>query len=505
MPKEQADQQLHQQTQNTPLFNFEHSYSELPANFYSHVKPAQVEDPKLVLFNKMLATQLELETKDIPEHILAQIMASGESLTNSKPIAQAYAGHQFGHFTMLGDGRAILLGEHITNTGQRYDIQLKGGGRTPYSRGGDGKAALGPMLREYIISEAMHALGIPTTRSLAVVATNEPVFRENTFPGAVLTRVAASHIRVGTFEYAVRLPEPEAIRILTDYTIERHYPQLAEDIHSENIYVAFFENVMLRQIKLITQWISVGFIHGVMNTDNMALSGETIDYGPCAFMDVYDPSTVFSSIDRDGRYAFGNQPAIAHWNLTRLAETLLPLFHEEQNASVEIARASLARFPELFERELDIQMNKKLGLHKPNMKTGDNKEIIQNFLKILFDSRADYTNAFRALCDSTMEQPDFFNNDDFRQWRVNWNNRLQQLSISQAAAMQSMQSVNPFVIPRNQRVEEALLAANEKADYSKVNHLLQVLDKPYATNPKHLEFTREPGDTMQNYKTFCGT
>src|SRR4051794_38574816 len=372
-------------------WHLEHTYAELPKLFYAEAAPTAVREPRLVVFNKPLATMLALAPDALEGAVGAAIFAGNALPEGARPIAQAYAGHQFGHFTALGDGRAILLGEQITVAGERMDIQLKGAGPTRFSRRGDGRAALGPMLREYIISEAMHALGIPTTRSLAVAATGEPVYRERVLQGAVLTRVAASHIRVGTMEWAAAHDDPAAMRALADYTLARHYPECAG---AAEPHVALFDAILDRQARLIARWQLVGFIHGVMNTDNMALSGETIDYGPCAFMDAYDPATVFSSIDQAGRYAFGNQPAMAQWNLARLAEAMLPLFHPDRDRAIERATAAVDRFDDWFERHWLDGMRSKLGLFTPEP---DDLALVNDLLAWMQRTAADFTNTFRAL------------------------------------------------------------------------------------------------------------
>jgi uncharacterized protein YdiU (UPF0061 family) len=338
-------------------WNFDNSYARLPKLFFTSLNPTPVRSPKLIFLNKPLAASLGLNAKSLKSEDGAAVLAGIQIPEGASPLAQAYAGHQFGHFTKLGDGRAILLGEQITPQGERFDIQLKGSGRTPYSRGGDGRAALGPMLREYIISEAMYALGIPTTRSLAVVTTGESIFRETELPGAILTRVASSHLRVGTFQYVANWGTVEELRTLADYTISRHYPEIEAD---ENRYLSLLQEVIKRQAALISKWQLVGFIHGVMNTDNMTISGETIDYGPCAFMDTYDPATVFSSIDIQGRYSYGNQPYIGGWNLARFAETLLPLLHEDEKQAVNLAQDAISNYSELYRRNWLAGMRAKL-------------------------------------------------------------------------------------------------------------------------------------------------
>ena len=371
-------------------WNFDNSYARLPKTFFTLQNPTPVSSPKLVIFNESLATSLGLNGSALQREDGIGILAGNIIPQGATPLAQAYAGHQFGHFNMLGDGRAVLLGEQINPQGERVDIQLKGSGRTPYSRGGDGRAALGPMLREYIISEAMHALGIPTSRSLAVVSTGESVIRETNLPGAILTRVAASHIRVGTFQYAATWGKDGELQALADYTIKRHFPDIEED---ENRYLSLLQEVIKRQAELIAKWQLVGFIHGVMNTDNMAISGESIDFGPCAFMDTYDPETVFSSIDREGRYAYGNQPYMAGWNLARFAESLLPLLHENQEQAIEIAEDAISNFAELYQSNWLAGMRAKLGIF--NEETED-QPLIEDLLNMMQQYRADYTNTFRC-------------------------------------------------------------------------------------------------------------
>lgn len=514
------------QTQNLYRFNFDTSYLNLPGAFYTPVSPTPVALPQLVVFNRELANDLGLDADLLATAESALVFGGNVLSEGATPIAQAYAGHQFGHFTMLGDGRAILLGEQITPNGERYDIQLKGPGKTPYSRRGDGRAALGPMLREYIISEAMFALGIPTTRSLAVVATGEPVYRENVLPGAVLTRVAASHIRVGTFEFAasqggdsralsaVEGQGATAVQAIADYTIHRHYPRLAS---SENIYIAFFQAVAERQAQLIAKWMQVGFIHGVMNTDNMALSGETIDYGPCAFMDAYDPATVFSSIDQQGRYAFANQPRIASWNLARLAETLLPLFADDEKQSIELAQAALVEFGESFNRHWLSGMRKKLGLQ--NEEEADS-ELVTALLSLMQQHQADYTNTFRRLSGSASASAPaenhgttanalpgtetLFATAEFTAWAGNWWARVKRQSISPTEALTNMRAINPAVIARNHKVEEALKAA-ENGDMSAVHHLVAALKQPYVESAENKEYREPAPQSAKPYRTFCGT
>ena len=477
-------------------WRFDHSYTRLPEVFYSKANPVAVREPGLAIFNHALARSLGLDADRLDSSEGAAIFAGNRIPDGACPIAQAYAGHQFGHFTMLGDGRAILLGEHLAPDGRRFDIQLKGSGRTPFSRRGDGRATLGPMLREYIISEAMHALGIPTTRSLAVATTGEEVFRETELPGAVLTRVAASHIRVGTFEFAAAQAELEDLRALAEHTRMRHFPETG---NADNPALALLEGVIERQSALIAQWLLVGFIHGVMNTDNMALSGETIDYGPCAFMDVYDPATVFSSIDRQGRYAYGNQAAIAQWNLTRLAEALLPLLDADESRAVELAQTALGKYSDRFEFHWLEGMRKKIGLF--TSEAGD-LELIKTLLEWMQRTRADYTNTFRNLDPhSTPTNVDA----DFREWHAQWLSRLSRQPQTLSEANQLLLRHNPAIIPRNHKVEEALEAAVERADYEPLKRLLAVISRPYDDTEDNADFRLSPSVGSCEYRTFCGT
>ncbi|MDH4063491.1 MAG: YdiU family protein [Acidobacteriota bacterium] len=480
-------------------WRLEHTYAELPSLFHADVAPSPVRDPQFVIFNAALATALGLdgEALDSPEG--AAIFAGNTLPEGSRPLAQAYAGHQFGHFTPLGDGRAILLGEQITPDGGRVDVQLKGAGQTPYSRRGDGRAALGPMLRELVISEAMHALGIPTSRSLAVVSTGEPVYRERPLPGAVLTRVAASHLRVGTFEWAAAHRNTSALRALADYTVRRHYPAVAD---AAAPYLALFDAVAERQASLIAQWQLVGFVHGVMNTDNMSLAGETIDYGPCAFMDAYDPATVFSSIDSQGRYAYGNQPAIAQWNLARLAEAMLPLFDAEQARAIELANASIARFEMRFEHYWMAGMRAKLGLFTEEP---EDAALVDALLTWMHDAHADFTNTFRRL--STGGEPDATMREDttFHAWYLRWQTRLARQPQSAEATTALMRRSNPAVIPRNHTVEEALTAAAEHRDLGALERLLEALAAPHDHSRERPEFSSPSASGSIPYRTFCGT
>ena len=480
-------------------WNFDNSYAQLPEAFYVRLNPVPVRTPKLVIFNEALAQFLGLNPDALKGEEGAAVFSGNRIPEGAEPLAQAYAGHQFGSFTMLGDGRAILLGEQVTHKGERFDIQFKGSGKTPFSRQGDGRAALGPMLREHIISEALHALGIPTTRSLAVVTTGEPVFRETTLQGAILTRTASSHIRVGTFEYAAARGKPDEIQALADYTIKRHFPDILEQ---ENPYLDLLNAVMVRQATLVVRWLMIGFIHGVMNTDNMALCGETIDYGPCAFMDAYDPNTVFSSIDHMGRYAYGQQPQIAQWNLTRFAETLLPLIHEDQQDAISIASEALSKFPDIFRQDWLAGMRAKLGLL--NEETDDG-ELVQELLDCMHRHGADFTNTFRDLASGSLPEGSVFQAEDFQKWSERWQARLNRQPDHWEASRRLMNNRNPAVIPRNHRVEEALEAAVERADFTVMEKLLEVLSQPYQDPPEQAGYHLPMPPSAQPYRTFCGT
>nr|WP_106783261.1 YdiU family protein [Lysinibacillus timonensis] len=480
-------------------WNFDNSYARLPETFFSKTNPTPVSEPRLVVLNDSLAESLGLTPQNLGSNKGVAIFAGNHIPEGAEPISQAYAGHQFGHFTMLGDGRAVLLGEKLTPEGERFDIQLKGAGRTPYSRGGDGRAALGPMLREYIISEAMDALGIPTTRSLAVVTTGEAIMRETDLPGAILTRIAASHLRVGTFQYAAQWGTFEDLQTLAEYAIVRHYPDIEYD---DTRYGNFLHEVVKRQAELISKWMLVGFIHGVMNTDNMTISGETIDYGPCAFMDRYDPKTVFSSIDRHGRYSYENQPNIGLWNLTRFAESLLPLIHQDEEKAVEIAQSILEDYPKYYTQSWLTGMRAKLGIFNEE---DDDKVLIHELLDFMQQYRADYTNTFRALTINRLENMAFFGSKDFQEWNEKWQARLDRQEQSREEAEELMKVSNPAVIPRNHRVEEALDAAVENGDLSVMEKLLEVLSDPYAYTPEQEDYCALPPDTNMPYRTFCGT
>jgi uncharacterized protein YdiU (UPF0061 family) len=475
-------------------WNLKNSYAELPEFFYSKINLSKVSSPKLVVLNNELAEYLGLDINELQSEEGVSYFAGNSVPKGSIPIAQAYAGHQFGYFTMLGDGRAMLLGEQITPNG-KYDIQLKGSGRTPYSRGGDGRAALGPMLREYIVSEAMHALDIPTSRSLAVVTTGEPVIREKILKVAILTRVASSHIRVGTFEYAANFGTEENVRQLADYTIDRHYKEIEKD---DFPYLSFLKEVVKRQASLIAKWQLVGFIHGVMNTDNMALSGETIDYGPCAFMDAYNPDTVFSSIDTYGRYAYKNQPKIAVWNLSRFAETLLPLLHEKNDKAIKLAQDAVAEFYELYHNNWISGMRKKLGIFNEE---AEDEALIEELLYIMHKNNEDYTNTFIKLTfGNTLND-----SAEYKEWHNKWQARLQGQNKTKDKLFELMKNSNPAVIPRNHRVEEALRTADENEDYSVMDKLISVLKNPFAHSADQKEYAELPPPSFCNYKTFCGT
>ncbi len=483
---------------NTVGWRFDNTYSRLPEPFFAPATPAIVQAPQISILNHRLATDLGLNLGAMSPESAAALFAGQALPSDSRPIAQAYAGHQFGGFTMLGDGRAILLGEHRTPSDRLVDIQLKGAGRTRYSRGGDGRAALGPMLREYIMSEAMSALGIPTTRSLAVVTTGEPVYRATALRGAILTRVAASHIRVGTFQYAAALQDESNLRALADYAIGRHYPELVD---SPQKYLEFFRAVLDRQASLIARWQLVGFIHGVMNTDNMAISGETIDYGPCAFMNAYRSDTVFSSIDHAGRYAYGNQPAIAQWNLARFAETLLPLLDSDREKSIASASEVLGEYPTVFEKYWLAGMRKKLGLQTSE---DNDVELIQSLFDWMQKSRADFTNTFRDLSSEEPPVGERYGEPDFQNWYSQWRLRLGRDGRASASTCAEMRAVNPLVIPRNHRVEEALSAAEDRDDLTVLHRLLAVLASPYRAGADSVQYLDPPSDDS-TYRTYCGT
>ncbi|WFA10178.1 protein adenylyltransferase SelO [Tissierella sp. Yu-01] len=481
------------------VWNFENSYSHLPQKLFTAQNPESVKNPKLVILNKPLAEDLGLDINYLESNLGLTVLAGNSIPEGAYPLAQAYAGHQYGYFTMLGDGRAILIGEHITPKGERYDIQLKGSGRTPYSRGGDGKAALGPMLREYIISEAMYKLGILTTRSLAVVTTGESIFREKMLPGAVLTRIASSHIRVGTFQYISHYGTIEDLRLLADYTILRHYPEF---ISEDEKYLLLLKGVVNRQAKLIAKWQLVGFIHGVMNTDNMLISGETIDYGPCAFMDTYNPNTVFSSIDRYGRYSYKNQPEIAAWNLARFAESILPLLHDDQEKALKIANEAISDFEKIYYKHWLKGMRKKLGLFGEEP---EDEILVVELLNIMEKYKADFTNTFKQLTLEKYTNTEMFSSLEFENWSAKWQSRLENQDKSIDESKNLMKKNNPAVIPINHRVEEALSAAVEGNDYCKLDRLLDILSNPYEYSSEQDEYSQLPPPSKIPYRTFCGT
>lgn len=490
----------------TVHFPFQNSYAALPDNFYARVAPTPVAAPRLIKLNRPLAAELGLDPAELETAEGAEILAGKTIPPGAEPIAMAYAGHQFGHFVpQLGDGRAILLGEVVDRNGVRRDIQLKGSGPTPFSRRGDGRAALGPVLREYIVSEAMAALGIPTTRSLAAVITGEPVYRETALPGAVLTRVATSHIRVGTFQYFAVRRDTEALRQLADHVIGRHYPELAGH---DRPYHALLDAVIARQARLIAQWLLVGFIHGVMNTDNTSVSGETIDYGPCAFMDAYDPKQVFSSIDEFGRYAFANQPRIALWNLTRLAECLLPLMSEDKEQAVKDAEAALDGFAEQFTAAHQKGLRRKLGLFSEH--EGD-QPLAQALFDAMATSKADFTLTFRRLSDAAGHGDDanvralFADPAGLDEWIPRWRQRLALEPQSAAERQAAMRQVNPAFIPRNHRIEAVITAAVQNDDFAPFEQLNAVLARPFDDQPDFAAYAEPPQPEEQVLQTFCGT
>ena len=478
-------------------WHFNNSYSKLSDTFREEIKPVSVNNPEIIIFNESLASELNLDFSKIDKKELSKIF-SGNSLPNgSNSIAQAYAGHQFGHFTMLGDGRAILIGEHTTKANKKYDIQFKGSGKTAFSRNGDGRAALGPMLREYIISEAMNALNIPTTRSLAVIKTGEDIQRETTLQGAILTRVASSHIRVGTFQYIAARQKENELKTLLNYTIDRHYPEIKD---SENQALDLLNLLIDRQCDLVVNWMRVGFIHGVMNTDNMTISGETIDYGPCAFMNTYDPKTVFSSIDQMGRYAYCNQPIITKWNLARFAECLVPLIDKDQDKAVKIATETINSFEKKYEEKWTNMMRDKLGLFGLDNK---DKFLILDLLTWMHEKKADYTNTFCHLMDLTPKKDKLFDNNDFLDWKIRWVERLSKNNNTSKKYLELMKKNNPLVIPRNHKVEEALEAA-EKNNLNPIIQLVEILKDPYTQKEDILDY-QIPSNSDEKYQTFCGT
>ena len=475
-------------------WNLQSSYTQISDKLFSELKPDAVTNPSTVIVNNELAEKLGLNLKGISEEDLSNLF-SGNSLPHgSKPFAQAYAGHQFGQFTILGDGRAHIVGEQVTPDGEIFDIQYKGSGRTPYSRGGDGKAALGPMLREYLISEAMYYLGIPTTRSLAVVETGEKVYREVPLKGSILTRVASSHIRIGTFQFLAAHKDYEGMKSLLDFSIKRHFSNLK---FSENLAIEFIKAVMQKQINLIVEWMRVGFIHGVMNTDNSTISGETIDYGPCAFMDHYDANTVFSSIDTQGRYSFANQPSIIQWNLVRLAECLLPLIDKDEKRSIEIAQNLINTFSSLFKDKWLQMMKKKLGIKD---QSEDDEELINNLIRWMQQKKPDFTNTFCNLMNYDHADDEEFEDDEFNNWKREWKKRVESKEY-----LDVMISCNPTLIPRNYLVEEALSEAETDGKFDKFNELNEIISSPYQLKKVNIKYLETPSKTNIPYKTFCGT
>jgi uncharacterized protein YdiU (UPF0061 family) len=494
----------------TVHFGFENTYARLPEHFYARVDPTPVAAPGLVKVNVELAQNLGLDPNALAGEQGVMILAGNRVAHGAEPLAIAYAGHQFGYFVpQLGDGRAILLGEVVGRNGLRYDIQLKGSGRTPFSRGGDGRAALGPVLREYIVSEAMAALGVPTARTLAAVTTGEQVLRETALPGAVLTRVAASHLRVGTFEYFAARRDTEGTRTLADYAITRHYREAAQ---AKQPYRALLDGVITRQAQLIAQWMLLGFIHGVMNTDNTAISGETIDYGPCAFMEAYDPATVFSSIDHHGRYAYGNQPRAALWNLTRLAEALLPVLEQEagsQETALVGAKEALAAFDPQFEAARTAGLRRKLGLFTER---ADDRGLAEDLLERMAANHADFTLTFRRMCDATAE-PDsasgvralFADPGAYDSWAAAWRRRLEEEAADAPTRAAAMRRANPAFIPRNHLVQAALDAAVWRQDFEPFEQLVNVVSRPYEDRPGLEKYATSARPEERVTQTFCGT
>jgi uncharacterized protein YdiU (UPF0061 family) len=481
-------------------FNFDNTYTSLPTEMFSVCKPTPINKPQLVVFNQQLAEELGIDPKSDSSEELAAIFSGNIFFENAANIAQAYSGHQFGHFTRLGDGRAVLLGEQLTPDGKRFDLQFKGSGTTPYSRNGDGRATLRAMLREYIISEAMHALNIPTSRSLAIVATGEAVYREQVQEGAVLTRVASSHIRVGTFEHLANFCSPQTLQNFTDYTINRHYPEL---IGSENSALSLLKSVIEKQTDLIVNWLRVGFIHGVMNTDNMTISGETIDYGPCAFMNTYKPETVYSSIDTNGRYAFGNQANIALWNLTRLAESLLTLIADNTEKAIEYAQEVLNTFQVAFEEKYFKMLASKIGIETVQDK---DKILINSLLNWMYKINADYTNTFVELMYPGTIKNKIYSEEYFKKWKTDWKNRLIEVGINPELALKTMQSANPVYIPRNNQVEMVLNSVSESGSTQAFEALMEKLSTSYSASELDINYMLPPLNSEEkNYKTYCGT
>ena len=479
-------------------WRLENSYAHLPEHFFTRINPTPVSKPRLILFNADLAKFLGIDLPIDDKDMLAQLFSGNKLPDDAKPIAQAYAGHQFGHFSILGDGRAHLIGEQVTPDDRRFDIQLKGSGPTPYSRGGDGRAALAPMLREYLISEAMHALNIASTRSLAVVSTGESVMRTSVLDGAILTRVASSHLRVGTFEYAKATQGLEELKQLADYAIARHYPELNDH---ENPYLGLLNAVIEKQAKLVAAWMHVGFIHGVMNTDNMTISGETIDYGPCAFMDIFSMGAVFSSIDSRGRYKYGSQAHAAQWNLSRLADSLLPLLDKDTDKAVKLAEVAIGGYSIIFNEAWIKGMRCKLGLFGEE---ADDVSLIQGLLDWMQNSKADYTSTFRHLTQENTPENEIYNSMEFKKWHTLWKRRLTRNSKPLKASFCLMRESNPVIIPNNYYVEEVLVQA-ENANLKPFLSLLKALKNPFEETLSNQAYRNPAIRPDPNYQTFCGT
>ncbi len=490
-------------------FRFENSYARLPATFFENVVPTPVKNPELIRVNRELAIELGIDPLQLESDSGTEILSGNRVVEGSTPIAMAYSGHQFGGFSpQLGDGRAILLGEAIRDDGVRFDIQLKGSGQTPFSRRGDGRSALGPVLREYILCEAMAALGVPTTRALAAVATGQPVYREGPVPGGVFTRVARSHVRIGTFQWFAAREDGANVKVLADYVIDRHYPDVKE---ADNPYLALLEGVIERQAKLIAHWMQLGFIHGVMNTDNMSVSGETIDYGPCAFMDEYHPGKTFSSIDHQGRYAYANQSPIGQWNLTRFAETLIPLLDNDQDTAIKKAETSLDRYHDIHRAEMRRRFYAKIGIAEDSNNVDDNAsdwELVDTLLTTMAENHADFTLVFRHLPEA-LERDNaepvakwFDQPDAFTKWFDTW--RLRIPVPERDAAVKLMRTTNPIFIPRNHRVEQAI-AAGYEGDFEPFHRLVNLLRAPFSEQPEHAEYEHPPKPDEIVQATFCGT
>jgi len=487
---------------------FETTFADAMEGFYTVARPAAARAPRLVAFNRALALELGMDAATLDGERGARVFTGQEVLAGARPIAQAYAGHQFGHFThQLGDGRALLLGEVVARDGRRFDVQLKGSGPTHFSRGGDGLSALGPVLREYLVSEAMHAMGIRTTRALAAATTGEEVYREEPLPGGVFTRVASSHLRIGSFQFFAARGEFERVRQLLDHAIERHDPDLVDAQERE---MRFLARVVDRQAELVASWMGVGFVHGVMNTDNTTISGETIDYGPCAFMDRYDPGTVFSSIDRNGRYAYGRQPRLALWNLARLAEALIPLVEGDRDAAVERATKVVEAFAPRYEAAWLAVMRRKLGLSENGADAAADWSLAEDWHTLMHAAEADFTNAFRALCsavdgDAVPIEAEFAGSDGLGPWMQRYEARLASESRDPAERAAAMRAANPAFVPRNHKVEEALEAAVRRDDFEPFHRMLEVVTNPFVEQAGAREYAEPAPSDAEPYVTFCGT